>query len=95
VAKEIEMDIAAYNLVRGMIGFAAQQSGIPPRGYNCANPEAVHGLHAHNRLSHARVQRNHSAHPMKPNGLSFSNLSGDPDGAAWLLQAVQTAPSLM
>lgn len=34
VAKEIDMGIAAYNLVRGMIAFAAQQSGIPPRGYS-------------------------------------------------------------
>ena len=34
VAKEIEMGIAAYNLVRAMIGLAAQQSGIRPRGYS-------------------------------------------------------------
>lgn len=34
VAKEIEMGIAAYNLVRAMIGVASQQSGIPPRGYS-------------------------------------------------------------
>lgn len=34
VAKEIETAIAAYNLVRAMIVFAAQQSGIPPRGYS-------------------------------------------------------------
>jgi Transposase DDE domain len=33
VAKEIEMGMAAYNLVRAMICLAAQQSGIPPRGY--------------------------------------------------------------
>jgi len=33
VAKEIEMGITAYNLVRAMIGLASQQSGIPPRGY--------------------------------------------------------------
>jgi hypothetical protein len=33
VAKEIEMGITAYNLVRALIGLAAQQSGIPPRGY--------------------------------------------------------------
>ena len=33
VAKEIEMGITAYNLVRALIGFASQQSGIPPRGY--------------------------------------------------------------
>jgi hypothetical protein len=34
VAKEIELAIAAYNLVRAMIAFASQQSGIPPRGYS-------------------------------------------------------------
>ena len=34
VAKEIEMGIAAYNLVRAMIGVACWQSGIPPRGYS-------------------------------------------------------------
>jgi hypothetical protein len=33
VAKEIDMGIAAYNLVRAVIGFASEQSGIPPRGY--------------------------------------------------------------
>jgi hypothetical protein len=33
VAKEIEMGITAYNLVRGMIGLASKQSGIPPRRY--------------------------------------------------------------
>ena len=34
VAKEIDMGIAAYNLVRGLIALAAQHSGIPPRGYS-------------------------------------------------------------
>lgn len=34
VAKEIEIAIAAYNLVRAMIAFASQQSGILPRGYS-------------------------------------------------------------
>jgi putative transposase len=34
VAKEIDMGIAAYNLVRAMIALAAQQSGIAPRGYS-------------------------------------------------------------
>jgi len=34
VAKEIEMGMAAYNLVRALIGFASQQSGVPPRGYS-------------------------------------------------------------
>ena len=34
VAKEIEMGIAAYNLVRAMIYLASEQSGIPPRGYS-------------------------------------------------------------
>lgn len=34
VAKEIEMGIAAYNLVREIICLASEQSGIPPRGYS-------------------------------------------------------------
>ena len=34
VAKEIEMGIAAYNLVRAMIVLASEQSGTPPRGYS-------------------------------------------------------------
>jgi hypothetical protein len=34
VAKEIEMGIAAYNLVRAIIYQASEQSGIPPRGYS-------------------------------------------------------------
>jgi hypothetical protein len=33
VAKEIEMGITAYNLVRALICLASKQSGIPPRGY--------------------------------------------------------------
>lgn len=34
VAKEIQMSIAAYNLVRAVICIAAQQSGLPPRDYS-------------------------------------------------------------
>jgi hypothetical protein len=34
VAKEIDMGIAAYNLVRALTCLASQQSGIPPRGYS-------------------------------------------------------------
>lgn len=34
IAKEIDMGIAAYNIVRALIGFASEQSGIPPRGYS-------------------------------------------------------------
>jgi len=33
-AKEIEMAIAAYNLVRAVICLAAQKSGSPPRDYS-------------------------------------------------------------
>ena len=33
-AKEIEMAIAAYNLVRAVICLAAQKSGLPPRDYS-------------------------------------------------------------
>jgi hypothetical protein len=34
VAKEIDMAMAAYNLVRAVIGLASQRSGIAPRGYS-------------------------------------------------------------
>lgn len=33
VAKEIDMGIVTYNLVRALIGLASEHSGIPPRGY--------------------------------------------------------------
>ena len=33
VAKEIDISITAYNLVRALIAVASKQSGIPPRGY--------------------------------------------------------------
>jgi hypothetical protein len=33
-AKEIEMAVAAYNLVRAVVGLAAQQSGMRPRDYS-------------------------------------------------------------
>ena len=33
VAKEIDMGVVTYNLVRALIAFASEQSGIPPRGY--------------------------------------------------------------
>ena len=34
VAKEIEMGIVAYNLIRAFIGLASRESGIPTRGYS-------------------------------------------------------------
>jgi hypothetical protein len=34
VAKEIDMGIAAYSLVRALACLASEESGIPPRGYN-------------------------------------------------------------
>lgn len=34
VAKEIDLGFVAYNLVRAFIAVAAEQSGIPPRGYS-------------------------------------------------------------
>ena len=34
VAQEMDMGIAAYNLVRAVTCLASQQSGIPPRGYS-------------------------------------------------------------
>jgi hypothetical protein len=33
VAKEIDMSMAAYNMVRAVTWLASQRSGIPPRGY--------------------------------------------------------------
>jgi hypothetical protein len=44
VAKEIEMGIAAYNLVRAVTWLASQQSGIPPRGYSFTKVRTI--LHA-------------------------------------------------
>jgi len=34
VAKEIQLGVTAYNLVRAVIALASHQSGIPPRGYS-------------------------------------------------------------
>lgn len=34
VAKEIDMGIAAYNLIRALIVTASRKSGVPPRGYS-------------------------------------------------------------
>jgi hypothetical protein len=41
VAKEIEMAVAAYNLVRAVIAIAAQQSGLPPRSYGFARAARI------------------------------------------------------
>ena len=41
VAKEIDMGIAAYNLVRSVIALASQQSGIPPRRYGFTRVERI------------------------------------------------------
>jgi hypothetical protein len=41
VAKEIDMAIAAYNLVRAMIAVASEHSGTPPRGYSFTKVRAV------------------------------------------------------
>lgn len=41
VAKEIDMGITAYNLVRALIGFASEQSGIPPRGYSFTKVQLI------------------------------------------------------
>jgi hypothetical protein len=40
-AKDIEMSIAAYNLVRALICLASQQSGIPPRGYSFTRVQRI------------------------------------------------------
>ena len=43
-AKEIDMSIAAYNLVRAVIGLASEQSGITPRGYSFTTVRTI--IHA-------------------------------------------------
>jgi Transposase DDE domain len=41
VAKEIDMGITAYNLVRALIGFASEQSGVRPRGYSFTKVQLI------------------------------------------------------
>ena len=41
VAKEIEMGMATYNLVRALICQAAEQSGVPPRGYSFTKVQRI------------------------------------------------------
>lgn len=41
VAKEIEMAMAAYNLVRAVICQASEQSGVPPRGYSFTRVQRI------------------------------------------------------
>jgi hypothetical protein len=45
-AKEIEMSIAAYNLVRAVISLAAEQTGLPPRGYSFSKVRTILGIFA-------------------------------------------------
>jgi hypothetical protein len=40
-AKDIEMSMAAYNLVRALICLASEQSGIPPRGYSFTKVQRI------------------------------------------------------
>jgi putative transposase len=40
-AKDIQMSIAAYNLVRALICLASQQSGIAPRGYSFTKVQRI------------------------------------------------------
>jgi len=40
-AKDIEMSIAAYNLVRALICLASEQSGVPPRGYSFTRVQRI------------------------------------------------------
>lgn len=40
-AKDIEMSIAAYNLVRALICLASEQSGIAPRGYSFTKVQRI------------------------------------------------------
>jgi hypothetical protein len=41
VAKEIEMAMAAYNLVRAVTCQASEQSGVPPRGYSFTQVQRI------------------------------------------------------
>jgi len=41
VAKEIEMAMATYNLVRALICQASEHSGVPPRGYSFAQVQRI------------------------------------------------------
>lgn len=41
VAREIEMAMAAYNLVRAIMCQAAEQSGLPPRGYSFTQVQRI------------------------------------------------------
>ena len=41
VAKEIEMGMAAYNLVRAVICQASKESGVPPRGYSFTQVQRI------------------------------------------------------
>lgn len=41
VAKEIEMGMAAYNLVRAVICLASEQSGLPPRAYSFTQVQRI------------------------------------------------------
>jgi hypothetical protein len=41
VAKEIEMAMAAYNLVRALTCQASEQSGVPPRGYSFTQVQRI------------------------------------------------------
>ena len=47
-AKEIEMCIAAYNLVRAVTCLAAEQSGLPPRSYSFTRVRRIIQAFAHN-----------------------------------------------
>ena len=58
-AKEIQMSIAAYNLVRAVMGLAAQQSGLPTRDYSSPErPESSSPLHRRSPPPAARRRRN-------------------------------------
>jgi hypothetical protein len=46
VAKEIDMAMAAYNLVRAMIALASEQSGGPPREYSFTKVRKIVGTFA-------------------------------------------------
>jgi hypothetical protein len=60
-AKEIEIAIAAYNLVRAMIGAVAQQTGLEPRDYSFTRASRVVGAFAP-KIANAKSKREAKQH---------------------------------
>ena len=68
VAKEIDLGIAAYNLVRATIGFASEHSGIPPRGYSFTKVRRILEIFA---PALADAPNQHAARPIAEQMLQY------------------------